>query len=155
MSHSVMWQCSCITDNPVKACCAAVTSLAWHVGLMTLAVIPGVGAILSTAAVALPMLMIGKLIYGVGIAFALHAAPPYLAEMGHPSIRGLLIGCATRGYPSASIHGMRASLARAASTRPNQCLPQKALLTNATTVSSAAFVLVLLHWGIAGTCLAC
>ena len=52
----------------------------------------GVGAILSAAAVNLPMLVIGKLIYGSGIAFALHAAPPYLAEMGHPSIRGLLIG---------------------------------------------------------------
>jgi MFS family permease len=57
----------------------------------------GVGAILSTAAVALPMLIIGKLIYGMGIAFALHAAPPYLAEMGHPSIRGLLIGCGSQG----------------------------------------------------------
>ena len=54
----------------------------------------GIGAILSTAAPVLPVLIIGKLINGVGIAFALHAAPAYLAEMGHPSIRGFLIGCA-------------------------------------------------------------
>ena len=52
----------------------------------------GIGSILSTAAPVLPVLIIGKLINGVGIAFALHAAPAYLAEMGHPSIRGFLIG---------------------------------------------------------------
>lgn len=54
----------------------------------------GVGAVLSAAAQNLAMLTLGKLIYGLGIAFALHAAPAYLAEMGHPRIRGLLIGCA-------------------------------------------------------------
>jgi MFS family permease len=53
----------------------------------------GLGAVLLTGAPALAVLIIGKLIYGIGIAFALHAAPAYLAEMGHPSIRGLLIGC--------------------------------------------------------------
>lgn len=52
----------------------------------------GVGAVLSTAAQNVEMLVLGKLIYGLGIAFALHAAPAYLAEMGHPKIRGLLIG---------------------------------------------------------------
>jgi len=55
-----------------------------------------VGAIISTAAQNVPMLVIGKLVYGLGIAFALHAAPAYLAEMGHPKIRGLLIGCGNR-----------------------------------------------------------
>ena len=51
------------------------------------------GAILSAAAVAFPMLVnvAGKMVYGLGIGFALHAAPAYLAEVGHPRIRGLLI----------------------------------------------------------------
>jgi len=52
-----------------------------------------VGAILSTGAPHLAVLILGKLIYGLGIAFALHGAPAYLAEMGHARIRGLLIGC--------------------------------------------------------------
>lgn len=51
----------------------------------------GIGAILSAAAVAFPMLVAGKMVYGLGIGFALHAAPAYLAEVGHPRIRGLLI----------------------------------------------------------------
>ena len=51
----------------------------------------GLGAILSAAAVAFPMLVAGKIVYGLGIGFALHAAPAYLAEVGHPRIRGLLI----------------------------------------------------------------
>ena len=38
-----------------------------------------------------PVLILGKMLYGLGIGFALHAAPAYLAEVGHPRIRGLLI----------------------------------------------------------------
>lgn len=49
------------------------------------------GAILSAAAPAFPVFILGKMLYGLGIGFALHAAPAYLAEVGHPRIRGLLI----------------------------------------------------------------
>ena len=55
-----------------------------------------VGAILSAAAPLFPVLILGKMIYGLGIGFALHAAPAYLAEVGHPRIRGLLIRQAHR-----------------------------------------------------------
>jgi len=44
-----------------------------------------VGAILSAAAPLFPVLILGKVVYGVGIGFA------YLIEAGHPRIRGLLI----------------------------------------------------------------
>ena len=32
-----------------------------------------------------------EMVYGLGIGFNLHAAPAYLAGVGHPRIRGLLI----------------------------------------------------------------
>jgi len=51
----------------------------------------GVGAILSAAAPLFPVLILGKMVYGVGIGFSPHAAPAYLVEAGHPRIRGLLI----------------------------------------------------------------
>jgi len=35
--------------------------------------------------------LIGRWVYGGGIAFAMHAAPAYLAEMSPPSIRGFLV----------------------------------------------------------------
>jgi MFS family permease len=50
-----------------------------------------VGSILTTAAPLYEVLVLGKVIYGLGIALALHAAPAYLAEVGHPKIRGVLI----------------------------------------------------------------
>jgi len=41
--------------------------------------------------VGLVICLIGRWVYGGGIAFAMHAAPAYLAEMSPPSIRGLLV----------------------------------------------------------------
>jgi sugar porter (SP) family MFS transporter len=39
----------------------------------------------------LALLMMGRLIYGVGIGITMHAAPTYLGEMGPAPIRGLLV----------------------------------------------------------------
>ncbi|KAM3577040.1 hypothetical protein VYU27_001181 [Nannochloropsis oceanica] len=41
--------------------------------------------------VGLAICLPGRWVYGGGIAFAMHAAPAYLAEMSPPSIRGLLV----------------------------------------------------------------
>ena len=40
---------------------------------------------------ALGIAVIGRIIYGAGIAFAMHAAPAYIAEMAPPDLRGTLI----------------------------------------------------------------
>jgi len=40
---------------------------------------------------AYPVAFVGRMIYGVGIGFAMHAAPVYIAEFAPPDIRGLLI----------------------------------------------------------------
>lgn len=39
----------------------------------------------------LPALLAARLVYGVGMGFAMHAAPAYIAETSPPSARGLLI----------------------------------------------------------------
>ena len=38
-----------------------------------------------------PTLLTGRVIYGLGIGFAMHAAPAYIAETAPASVRGLLI----------------------------------------------------------------
>ena len=38
-----------------------------------------------------PALLTGRVIYGLGIGFAMHAAPAYIAETAPASVRGLLI----------------------------------------------------------------
>ena len=78
--------------DPLRCRCYIYTHDAFSV--LTTAV----GAILSAAAPLYPVLILGKMIYGLGIGFALHAAPAYLAEVGHPRIRGLLIRQARRSY---------------------------------------------------------
>lgn len=35
------------------------------------------------------MVMTGRVIYGLGIAFSMHAAPVYISEMSPPDVRGL------------------------------------------------------------------
>lgn len=39
----------------------------------------------------LEMIIGGKIIYGLGIGFAMHSAPVYISEMSPPSVRGLLV----------------------------------------------------------------
>ena len=41
----------------------------------------------------LGLLIVGRLLFGLGIGFAMHAAPAYLAETAPESVRGLLIRC--------------------------------------------------------------
>ena len=41
-----------------------------------------------------PLLLTGRVTYGLGIGFAMHAAPAYIAETAAASVRGLLIRCA-------------------------------------------------------------
>lgn len=49
------------------------------------------GALCQGAAPTLPALVIGRFTYGLGIGFAMHAAPMYIAETSPSSVRGLLI----------------------------------------------------------------
>jgi MFS family permease len=41
--------------------------------------------------VGLMLLVAGRLVFGLGIGFAMHAVPTYISEMGPPKIRGALI----------------------------------------------------------------
>lgn len=45
----------------------------------------------SSQSMAISILLIGRLIYGLGIGVTMHAAPTYLAEMGPADIRGILV----------------------------------------------------------------
>lgn len=51
----------------------------------------GLGALCQGAAPTLPFLVCGRFTYGLGIGFAMHAAPLYIAETSPPAVRGLLI----------------------------------------------------------------
>ena len=59
--------------------------------LMLSAVLYGAGATAMAAAASLPLLLAGRLLYGGGIGFAMHAAPIYIAETAPPQLRGTLI----------------------------------------------------------------
>ena len=37
------------------------------------------------------LLTAARVVYGMGIAFSMHGAPTYIAEMAPPSLRGLLV----------------------------------------------------------------
>lgn len=51
----------------------------------------GASAILLYLAPNYPTLLTGRVMYGLGIGFAMHAAPAYIAETAPASVRGLLI----------------------------------------------------------------
>lgn len=51
----------------------------------------GVGTGLVSQSFSYSFLICGRLIYGLGIGFAMHAAPAYIAETAPPRLRGLLI----------------------------------------------------------------
>jgi len=51
----------------------------------------GAAATLLFFAPSYPLLLTGRVMYGLGIGFAMHAAPAYIAETASASVRGLLI----------------------------------------------------------------
>eukprot|EP00612_Vaucheria_litorea_P003536 CAMPEP_0171461060 /NCGR_PEP_ID=MMETSP0945-20130129/5666_1 /TAXON_ID=109269 /ORGANISM="Vaucheria litorea, Strain CCMP2940" /LENGTH=482 /DNA_ID=CAMNT_0011987345 /DNA_START=202 /DNA_END=1650 /DNA_ORIENTATION=- len=71
-----------------------------RVELMVSAFLYGFGAIIEWASgmstfmagVAIPILLVGRIVYGMGAGFAMHGAPAYISEMSPPSIRGILVG---------------------------------------------------------------
>ncbi|XP_020577586.1 D-xylose-proton symporter-like 2 [Phalaenopsis equestris] len=50
-----------------------------------------VGSLLTSLAPNFPVMVIGRLLYGIGIGLAMHAAPMYIAETAPSQIRGTLI----------------------------------------------------------------
>ncbi|GAV79993.1 Sugar_tr domain-containing protein [Cephalotus follicularis] len=50
-----------------------------------------IGALVTALAPDLPIMVIGRIIYGIGIGLAMHAAPMYIAETAPSQIRGQLI----------------------------------------------------------------
>jgi len=59
--------------------------------LLLASVLYTIGALTVSLAPSLPAVLTGRLIYGVGIGFAMHAAPAYIAETSPARVRGLLI----------------------------------------------------------------
>jgi sugar porter (SP) family MFS transporter len=59
--------------------------------LLLASVLYTIGALSVSIAPSLPAVLTGRLIYGVGIGFAMHAAPAYIAETSPARVRGLLI----------------------------------------------------------------
>ena len=53
--------------------------------------VAGAAATLLYVAPNYPTLLTGRVMYGLGIGFAMHAAPAYIAETAAASVRGLLI----------------------------------------------------------------
>ncbi|XP_058100014.1 sugar transport protein MST6-like [Magnolia sinica] len=52
-----------------------------------------IGAAINGAAMNVAMLISGRILLGIGIGFAIQAAPMYVSEMAHPKIRGALNIC--------------------------------------------------------------
>ncbi|GMY06402.1 D-xylose-proton symporter-like 2 [Fagus crenata] len=59
--------------------------------LILAAVLYFVGALVTALAPDLPVMVIGRLVFGIGIGLAMHAAPMYIAETAPSKIRGRLI----------------------------------------------------------------
>lgn len=58
--------------------------------------VAGASAALLLLAPNYPTLLTGRVVYGLGIGFAMHAAPAYIAETAPASVRGFLIRSPTR-----------------------------------------------------------
>ena len=58
---------------------------------LTVCLCAGAAATLLYFAPNYPLLLTGRVTYGLGIGFAMHAAPAYIAETAAASVRGLLI----------------------------------------------------------------
>ncbi|KAL8151473.1 hypothetical protein V2J09_021281 [Rumex salicifolius] len=59
--------------------------------LMTAAVLYFVGALVTALAPDFAVMVVGRIVYGIGIGLAMHAAPMYIAETAASQIRGRLI----------------------------------------------------------------
>ena len=64
----------------------------WHVRMWSCpALTIGTSALLMAGAPNLELLLLGRTLYGLGIGFAMHAAPAFIAEAAPARVRGLLI----------------------------------------------------------------
>ncbi|KAK4380515.1 hypothetical protein RND71_002377 [Anisodus tanguticus] len=79
----------------VASFAASLTTKAFgrKVSMLTGGLIFLVGAVLNGAAMNLTMLIIGRLLLGVGIGYANQSVPVYLSEMAPPKLRGALNVC--------------------------------------------------------------
>ncbi|XP_004307871.1 PREDICTED: D-xylose-proton symporter-like 2 isoform X1 [Fragaria vesca subsp. vesca] len=59
--------------------------------LISSAIVYLIGAIVTALAPDLPIMVIGRVVFGIGIGLAMHAAPMYIAETAPSQIRGRLI----------------------------------------------------------------
>jgi len=59
--------------------------------ILLAAVLYAAGTLLESTAPSFALLVAGRLVYGLGIGFAMHGAPAYIAETAPQSVRGLLI----------------------------------------------------------------
>ncbi|XP_048632193.1 D-xylose-proton symporter-like 1 [Brassica napus] len=60
-------------------------------GLITAAFLYLIGAIVTAVAPVFPVLIIGRVVYGIGVGLTMHAAPMYIAETAPSQIRGRMI----------------------------------------------------------------
>jgi len=51
------------------------------------------GSCIAALGISLEMVMAGKAVFGLGIGFAMHSAPVYIAEISPPGVRGFLVSC--------------------------------------------------------------
>ncbi|CAG9460889.1 unnamed protein product [Pedinophyceae sp. YPF-701] len=59
--------------------------------LLSAGALYGTAAVVCASAASYPQLIVGRVLYGVGIGFAMHAAPAYISETAPSRVRGLLI----------------------------------------------------------------
>lgn len=59
--------------------------------LIIAAALYGTAAFMTGAAPNLSILLAGRIMYGLAIGFAMHAAPAYISETAPPNVRGLLV----------------------------------------------------------------
>ena len=68
----------------------------------------GVATLLTCTAGGYAQLIVGRVIYGLGIGFAMHAAPAYIAETTPARVRGLLIRYEVPAYQAHRAKGRKA-----------------------------------------------
>ncbi|CAG7881979.1 unnamed protein product, partial [Brassica rapa] len=68
-----------------------ITSGSLRKGLITAAFLYLIGAIVTAVAPVFPVLIIGRVVYGIGVGLTMHAAPMYIAETAPSQIRGRMI----------------------------------------------------------------
>jgi sugar porter (SP) family MFS transporter len=50
-----------------------------------------IGSVIALMGLSLEMVIVGKMVFGLGIGFAMHSAPVYISEISPPAVRGLLV----------------------------------------------------------------